>query len=38
MTGDLMSRSEVLECERVVRDVEVRVEKFMAIEIGRAHV
>ncbi len=32
--GDLMSRSEVLECERVVRDVEVRVEKFMAIEDG----
>jgi len=32
--GDLMSRSEALECERVVRDVEVRVEKFMAIEDG----
>ena len=32
--GDLMSRSEALECECVVRDVEVRVEKFMAIEDG----
>ena len=32
--GHLMSRSEVLECERIVRDVEARIERFTAIEDG----
>ena len=32
--GDLMSRSEVLECERVVRELEAAVERLMIIEDG----
>jgi hypothetical protein len=32
--GDLMSRSKVLECERVVRELEAAVGRLMTIEDG----
>lgn len=32
--GNSMQRAEVLECERIVRDLETQIESFMAIEDG----
>ena len=32
--GDSMQRTEVLECERIVRELEARIGRFLAIEDG----